>query len=187
MPVKSSFRFVLFVVVLLLSLVSVPCVAEATPKKVLSDKDIAAFAANHDRIENDLEALGSKYDNLISEPSGEASINASFAKIRATKVPTEVEAVLERNGLGKNGLEKIVVISYGYMTLMTEDSLVQEKEIVAANPSMKSYFDDLRKQIKDIKAGIHPDDLKLIAANKDKLSNALGTGDVNESGDYSEE
>lgn len=187
MSVKSSRLFTRCIAVLFLSLAAVPCVAQTNPKKVLSDRDIAAFAANHDRIESDLEALGSKYEDLVSGPSGDVSMSASFAKIRAAKVPAEVDAVFERNGLGKNGLEKIAVISYGFMVLMTEDTLAQEKDIVAANPSMKSYFDDLRKQIKDIKAGIHPDDLKLIAANKAKLSDALDVGDDVESGDDFEE
>ncbi len=150
----------------------------SAPKKVLTSKDIDIFVANYPAIEADFAALGDKYDKLL-EPemdmnmSMDDSFSSAVSRARATKVPAEISAILKKHGLGDNGFEKIMVISYGFMTLEWERAIDEQLSAPGMTPEMKSYMAGASEPVYEMKKTIHKDDLALISTKRTALSGVL--------------
>ncbi len=147
------------------------------PKKVLTAKDVDIFVAKYPAIEADFEALGDKYDDLLetdmSDPST-GSFGTAIAQVRATKVPAEIAAILKKHGLGENGFEKIMVISFGFVSLEMENAVKEQVNAPGMTPEMKSYMDGALMQVEEMKSSIHKDDLALIASKRAGIAEVLG-------------
>jgi hypothetical protein len=168
----------------ILALILLPCLclasfAQTAPKKILSSKDIDAFIANHAAIETDLEALGDKYDKYFDLPGVSPASNqggaipdmaAAINALRATKVPAEVQAIMQKRGMGDNGFEKYIVISYGFGALYLEKMLKMQSTAQAQTPEMKPYMDQAQQSVAQMKATVHSSDLALVSARIDDLA-----------------
>ena len=157
--------------------------AQTAPKKVLSAKDVDAFIANHAAIESDLEALGDKYDKYFNipgmdqedpqnaaAPGSVPDMSAAINALRATKVPAEVQAIMQKHGMGDNGFEKYIVISYGFGALYLEKMLKMQSTAQAQTPEMKPYLDQAQQSVAQMKATVHSSDLALVSARLDDLA-----------------
>ena len=153
--------------------------AQTAPKKILAAKDIDAFISNHAAIETDLEALGDKYDKYFDIPGAnpEASpagsvpdMAAAINALRATKVPEEVQAIMRKHGMGDNGFEKYIVISYGFGALYLEKMLKMQSASQARTPEMKPYMDQAQQSVAQMKATVDGSDLALVSARLDDLA-----------------
>lgn len=159
-------------VVVFVCLVAAGIAAQTAPKKILSGKDIDAFVSNFDAIERDFDALGDKYDEYFMTGSGQdaaASPSATIAMMRAKAVPEEVKAILKKHGLGDNGFEKMIVISAGFGALEMDSSIAAQEQEYADYPEMTTYLDAAKKQVAELKASIHKDDLSLLSARSSAL------------------
>jgi hypothetical protein len=153
--------------------------AQTAPKKILSAKDVDAFIANHAAIETDLEALGDKYDKYFDIPGVNPAPNqggavpdmaAEINALRATKVPAEVQSIMQKHGMGDNGFEKYIVISYGFGALYLEKMLKMQSASQAQTPEMKPYMDQAQQRVAQMKATVNSSDLALVSARLDDLA-----------------
>lgn len=170
---KKFLSFAVFVLVLC----SLSVAQTTAPKKVLTAKDIDIFVAKYPAIEADFEALGDKYDDLLDTDIGDPSLGsfgAAIAQARATKVPAEIAAILKKHGLGENGFEKIMVISFGFVSLEMENVVKEQVNAPGMTSEMKSYMDGALMQVNEMKASIHKDDLALIASKRAGIAEVLG-------------
>lgn len=179
--------------------------AQTAPQKILSAKDVDAFIANYAAIESDLEALGDKYDKYFDIPgltpaavsgatptqdqggaaspangpgTGIPDMAAAINALRATKVPSEVQAIMQKHGMGENGFEKYIVISYGFGALYLEKMLKMQCSAKTQTPEMKPYLDQAQQSVEQMKATVHSSDLSLVSARLDDLAAAFdGQGD----------
>jgi hypothetical protein len=142
--------------------------AQSAPKKVLSSKDIDAFAANFETLNGDLDALGDKYESVFAADEN-ATPAEILAKLRTTKVPPEIQSILKKNGLGENGFEKLMVITIGFSALEMESYLNDQQAQYGSSPEFQPYLDKGMTQVKELKAAIHADDLALLTAKHDVL------------------
>lgn len=142
--------------------------AQSAPKKVLATKDVEAFAANFETLNGDLDALGDKYESVFATDEN-ASPAEILAKLRATKVPSEIQDILKKNGLGENGFEKLMVITIGFSALEMESYLNDQQAQYGSSSEFQPYIDKGMTQVKDLKAAIHADDLALLTAKRDLL------------------
>jgi hypothetical protein len=154
--------------------VAVSLAAQTAPKKVLTGKDIDAFVANFDKIEEELEALGDKYDDYFKtgvepEDSQMPSPGKTIALMRAKEVPAEVKSVFKRHGLGDNGFEKMIVISAGFGALEMESAIKSQEQEYAEFPDMATYLEAAKSQVAELKSSIHKDDLSLVSSRADEL------------------
>jgi len=146
-------------------------------KKILTAKDVDVFVAKYPAIEADFEALGDKYDDLLSPDMDDTSamdFGSVIAQARATKVPAEITAILRKHGLGDNGFEKIMVITFGFMTLEWERVMNEQLSDPAMTPEMKSYMAGASEQVNEMKASIHKDDLALISSKRTGIAGIIG-------------
>lgn len=159
--------------------------AQTAPKKVLAPKDVDAFIANHAAIESDLEALGDKYDKYFDIPGvgpsaqqgaapsangGMPDMASAINTLRATKAPAEVQSIMQKHGMGDNGFEKYVVISYSFGALYLEKMLKMQSAAQAQTPEMKPYMDQAEQSVKQMKSTVHSADLSLVSARLDDLA-----------------
>lgn len=164
---KRSIAFA-FVALSLLFVAESSMFAQAAPKKVLSSKDVESFATNFEALNGDLDALGDKYDNLFATDEN-ASPSEILTKLRSTKVPQEIQAILKKNGLGENGFEKLMIITIGFSALEMETYLNEQQAQYGSSPEIQPYIDQGMTQVNELKAAIHKDDLALLAAKHDLL------------------
>jgi hypothetical protein len=145
--------------------------AQSEPKKVLSAKDVDGFITNYATIEADLDALGDKYAEFFNADtsSEEDDISKMIANTRALKVPDEIQAILKKDGLGDNGFEKFMVITFGFYAIYMEMNLDAEAFLSSEDPEMKAIYDEYMAMVNNMKDAIHKDDLKVIEARKDDL------------------
>lgn len=165
---KKPLFAVLSVVLTLLLVSQAALFAQSAPKKVLSTKDVEAFAANFETLNGDLDALGDKYESVFATDEN-ASPAEILAKLRATKVPSEIQDILKKNGLGENGFEKLMVITIGFSALEMESYLNDQQAQYGSSSEFQPYIDKGMTQVKDLKAAIHADDLALLTAKRDLL------------------
>ena len=165
---KKPLFAVLSVVLTLLLVSQAALFAQSAPKKVLSTKDVEVFAANFETLNGDLDALGDKYESVFATDEN-ASPAEILAKLRATKVPSEIQDILKKNGLGENGFEKLMVITIGFSALEMESYLNDQQAQYGSSSEFQPYIDKGMTQVKDLKAAIHADDLALLTAKRDLL------------------
>jgi hypothetical protein len=164
---KRSFAFA-FAALSLLFVAESSIFAQAAPKKVLSSKDVESFATNFEALNGDLDALGDKYDSLFATDEN-ASPSEILIKLRSTKVPQEIQAILKKNGLGENGFEKLMIITIGFSALEMETYLNEQQAQYGNSPEIQPYIDQGMTQVKELKAAIHKDDLALLESKHDLL------------------
>lgn len=156
---------------------------QAAPKKILTAKEVGSYIANKKAIEADLEALGDKYSEYFEDievESPEASNvdpAVAFADMRAMKIPAEIQAVMKKNGLGDNGYEKFLVITYGFGALYFERQIDAQLAGQTASPEMKPFIDQMKLAAAQMKAGVHSSDLALISARYDDLVAVMEAGE----------
>jgi hypothetical protein len=149
--------------------------AQAAPKKVLSAKDVDGFIKNYATIEADLEALGDKYADFFasSEDDNEEDIGKIIARTRSLEVPAEIQEVLKKNGLGENGFEKFMVITFGFYALYMESNLDGEAFLSSEDPEMKAIYDEYMTMVNGMKEAVHKDDLSLVESKEAELMAVL--------------
>jgi len=152
--------------ILLLTMASLS--AQTPPKKVLSSKDVDSFAANFEALNDDLDAVGGKYDDIFGSNENE-SPSQILAKLRTTKIPAEIQDILRKHGLGENGFEKLMTITIGFSALEMETYLNDQLAQYGSSPEVQPYIDQGMAQVKELKAAIHKDDLALLASKRDLL------------------
>ena len=165
----------------LLLLATASLSAQTPPKKVLSAKDIDSFAANFEALNADLDAVGGKYDDIFGS-DGNESPSQILAKLRATKIPAEIQDILRKHGLGENGFEKLMIITIGFSALEMETYLNDQRVQYGDSPDAQPYIDQGMAQVKELKAAISKDDLNLLASKRDLLyplmmNNTAGAAD----------
>lgn len=150
-----------------------PAFAETSPEKVLSPADITAYAANFTAIQEALDALGDKYDDLFPDvfdtEDENADLAASFRRLREVSPPAEITAIMKKNGLGDRGFVKFVVISYCVGISAMETAFDMYAAQYAGNAQMDTYLMESKKNMDAMKSAIHPADLALVAARQDEL------------------
>lgn len=151
--------FSLFVVLLCFGVLSF---AQSAPAKILSDTDIDVFIANFNTIDESMTALGDKYDDYYGDPEDPVLMLNEF---RSKKTPQEIQDIMIANGLGKNGMEKMLIITMGAGAFFMESMLFSEGIDLEANPEMQALVD----QINSLKTAIHADDLELIESRSDEI------------------
>ncbi len=170
----AALRFSLFC----LFLITLPSAyAQTAPEKVLSSADVSAYVANFQAIQDQLDALGDKYDDYFFDPfedeEDDADLAASFRRLREVKPPAEVEAIMRKNGLGDRGFLKFVIISYCTGIAFMEASYAGYAQEYGESPEMKSYMDTAMQNLAAMKAVIHPADLKLVSGRLNELAPLL--------------
>lgn len=170
----AALRFSLFC---LLALFLPSAYAQTAPAKVLSSGDVSAYVANFQTIQDQLDALGDKYDDYFFDPfedeEDDADLAASFRRLREVKPPAEVEAIMKKNGLGDRGFLKFVVISYCTGIAFMEASYAGYAAQYEESPEMMSYLEASMENLKAMKAVIHPADLKLVSSRLNELAPLL--------------
>lgn len=123
--------------------------AESLPKLGITDSDIRAFVKNYDKIEEALK----KYDSNSAKND--------------SQILAEVEDILEKNGIsGPNRVHKVVAITSGVSYEIAAQRI--NKEIDAATlKQLQAMGFDPYQAIKQLKAMVHPDDMKVITKNAD--------------------
>jgi len=145
------------------------------PTKVLAARDLDAFIANYAALDAALAGFGGKYDAWLDATAAESAsanpgeITESIARLRAAVPPAELAATFRRYGLGERGLEKYLVISYGFGALYFAQLMDAEFAGKAPEGELRSYVEESRRTFAAMRAAIHPDDLALIAARLDRL------------------
>lgn len=157
--------------------------AQAAPKKVLTAKEVGSFISNKTALEADLEALGDSYDEYFESAYGDSEESMStdpavaFAELRSIKIPSEVQAIMKKHGLGDNGFEKFIVITYGFAALYLEKQIDTQLAGQEITPEMKPYVEQMKLVASQMKQGIHTSDLSLISARYDELGKVLETNE----------
>jgi hypothetical protein len=148
---------------------------QSAPKKILSAREVGSFISEKSAIEEDLGALGNKYDDYFADmdagSTDEANPDplAAFGKLRAMKIPAEIQDVMKKHGLGDNGFEKYIVITYGFGALYLERQIDAQLTGQEITPEMKPYVDQMRLVATQMKAGVHASDINLISDRYDDL------------------
>jgi len=157
-----------FCTILLLCLISALAFAQTAQKQVLSEKDINGFITNYEHIMDAIDNLGDKYDYLFEgiDPNGGFE---SLIKMRSIKVPSEVQDILKKNGLGENGFEKVMVIIMGTGVILMEEDLESLTAEAGSDPKIAEYLNQARGGIKTLKDSINSKDLALITSKKNEL------------------
>jgi len=134
--------------------------AGGPPPKVLTQGLVDRFIADMPGLVKDFKALGDEY-NAQSEPAAggaqpgsPASLSNAFAAIRAD---SRARAILTRHGWQDSFWQVYTTILFGYMATMMDDAYTQSQQ-----PMMKQYADQYRTMV-------HPDDVALVAKNKDRI------------------
>lgn len=155
---------------------------QGAPKKILSAREVGSFIAEKSAIEADLESLGNKYDDFFEDMNPESpdeanpDPSAAIAKLRAMKIPAEIQAVMKKHGLGDNGFEKYLVITYGFGALYLERQIDAELAGQEITPEMKPYVDQMKLVATQMKAGVHSSDMSLISERYDDLFAVMDAG-----------
>ena len=149
--------------------------AQGAPKKVLSSGDINAFIVNFTAIETEIEALDGKFEEVLdsADIDDDTPVQESFSLMRNLKMPAEIEAVFEKNGLGANGFEKMIVITTGFNMLEMEEQMSMYVEQYQNVPEMEAYLEEIKKVTTDLRNSIHDDDYTLVKSRKADLSKAF--------------
>ncbi len=159
---------------LLLFFAAAPALAQTAPAKVLSPADVSAYASNFNAIQEEMDALGDKYDDYFPDAfdveDENADLSASFRRLRTLNPPAEIAAILKKNGLGNNGFEKFVVISYCIGIAAMESSFDLYAAQYAGNAEMMAYFEESKKNLEAMKGAVNPADLKLVASRLGELA-----------------
>jgi hypothetical protein len=149
--------------------------AQEAPGKVLSAGDLDAFIANFARFDAALARAGDKYDSYldisVSETAAEnpAAITAAITRLRSAVPPPELAGLMKKSGLGANGLEKYIVISYGFGALYFAKTMNEGFASTDLTPDLRVYVDENDRTFAAMRAAIHKDDLALIASRLDAL------------------
>jgi hypothetical protein len=149
--------------------------AQGTPAKVLSAKDLDAFIANYAALDAALARLGDRYDSYLDisvpETASEnpAAITESIARLRAAVPPPELSSLMKKYGLGANGVEKYIVISYGFGALYFAKTMNEGFAGKNLTPNLRVYIDENNRTFAAMRAAIHKDDLALIVSRLDAL------------------
>lgn len=157
--------------------------AQTEPKKVLSAEDVDAFIVNQVAIQTDLEALGDKYNDYFQLPEGDAETAAdgniadSINRLRSVKIPDEVQEIMRKHGLGDNGFEKYIVISYCFGALYFDQMINMRFSGQTLNPEMQAYMDQMKAGVEQMKASVHANDLALVSTRLADLAAVLGDGE----------
>ncbi|MDR3200885.1 MAG: hypothetical protein LBT68_05445 [Spirochaetales bacterium] len=156
--------------VLLFLCLSFSAFAQAQPKQVLSKADIDNFIKNFEAIQEVLDSNQAEFSSLQKEfdASEGAELTAALAKIRALAVSPRLSSGLSRLGLGNNGFEKVMLIFYGLVAVIIEQTF--QESAIAGQPEIAAM---IAEQVKPIKAAIHANDLSLISARAEELSPLL--------------
>lgn len=154
--------FSLFVVLFCFGAISF---AQSAPVKILSDTDIDTFIANFNTIDESMTALGDKYDDYDDYFGNSKDPVLMLNEFRSKKIPQEIQDIMVANGLGKNGMEKMLIITMGAGAFFMESMLFSEGIDLEANPEMQALVD----QINSLKTAIHADDLELIESRSDEI------------------
>jgi len=161
------------ITVLLLCAMAAAAFGAPAPKKVLSAKDIDSFIANYEAMTADFEAMDNQYEELFAPVEGE-TVSAMVTRFRSITVPSEIQAIMKKYGLGANGFEKMMVITLGYASLAMEDALAQLEATVTDQPEMAEYVTMYKDQLAEFKTVVHPDDIALLKARQADLALLLG-------------
>jgi len=168
-PVRSGLALALFSLFAFSS-----AVAQTTPEKVLTPADVTAYIGNFTDIQNELDALGDRYDQMFADPMGEqGDLAESFQRLRELDPPAEVAAIMEKNGLGDRGFLKFVVISYCVGITTMENAYDLYASQYAGNAQMTAYLGAMKQNVDAMKSAVHPDDLALVSANQADLAPLL--------------
>ena len=155
--------------VLALALVSTAVYAQAAPAKILTQNDIESFLSNFEQIQNEMEDLGDKYNDLFDSEDFESGVGLAIRSARALRMPAEIQAVFNRNGMGNNGFEKMLVITFAISSIEMQETIEENREMYSGIPEMEEYMKEFEQQILDIRSEIHADDLRLVTANRARL------------------
>ena len=138
--------------------------AQAQPRAVLSKADIDNFVKNYAAIDEVMSSLPSGDTDIKMDDNED--IGASVAKARNAKIPADASAKLARLGLGNNGFEKCIVISFGTTAVFSEEMF---KAFAESGLDMNEGGSDFMKNIAAMKAAIHINDYNLIKSRIDDL------------------
>lgn len=137
---------------------------EAAPRKLLSRSDVIAYRDNHEQIEEDLDAL--EDDDPAFAMAALAFMpgfgNAEYDELYGYAVPAKLDSIMRKNGMGSNGFQKFVVITWGAFIAASTVELQQQETMAALYPGMASMLEATRAIIKAYEQSIHPDDLQLV-------------------------
>lgn len=136
--------------------------AQSVPVKILNDADVDAFITNFNVIDESMTALGDKYDDYYGDAEDPVLMLNEF---RSKKTPQEIQDIMIANGLGNNGMEKMLIITLGAGAFFMESMLFSEGIDLEANPEIQV----LLEQINRLKSVIHADDLELIESRSDEI------------------
>jgi len=157
------------VAVFALALVSTAVYAQSVPAKILTQHDIDNFCSNFEQIQNELAQIGDRYNDLFASEDFEGGIGQSIRSARALTMPTEIQDLFSRNGLGSNGFEKMLVITFAISSIEMQKTVAEQREMYTDIPEIEEYMKDFEQQIHDIRSEIHADDLLLVSANYARL------------------
>ncbi len=157
-------------------LLAVPFFAQEAPLAVLSQADIDRFLSDFNAIDTEMNALGDKYEDLY-QTTPDDPIPVMIAKVRAVEVPAEISEIFTRHGLGTNGFEKVLVLTFAYSYYEMEKSLAQMAVEYAGDSELMAYLEEYKTQVALIKSAIHPSDLEVVEKNREALRAILSNED----------
>lgn len=167
----------IFALAILLLAAPIPALAQTAPEKILSPADVSAYAANFTAIQDELDALGDKYDEYFPDAfdseEDETDLTASIRRLRSVAPPAEIKAIMKKHGLGGQGFEKFVVISYCIGISAMETAYDMYASQYAGNAQMSAYLEEAKKNVEAMKSAVHPADLKLVASRQEELAPLL--------------
>lgn len=137
---------------------------DAAPKKLLSRSDVIAYRDNHEQIEEDLDAL--EDDDPAYAMAALSFLpgmgNAEFNTLYGYAVPTQLDTIMRKNGMGSNGFQKFVVITWAAFIAASTAELQEQEAMAALYPGMAPMLEASRAVLQAYKQAIHPDDLQLV-------------------------
>lgn len=163
----------LFSLSLLLFFVGVVAFTQTAPSKILNTSDIEVFIENHESIDASMNILDDYLDDYYGEFDGPKEM---IELIRIKKTPQEIQDITIANGLGPNGLEKMIVIILSVGAFNMEELFFSQG--LEMNDSFNSEYGSelqtIKEEIDSLKSSVHTDDLELIKSYYNKLINAMG-------------
>lgn len=153
-------------------------IAQNAPKQVLNEKDVDAFIVNYHELQAELNTLNEKYDYIFDTFGNEEDdeIDDSVTNLRelqSIKIPEEIQTIFIKHGLGSNGFEKMIVISYAYQAIEMKEQIALLQIQFKDNSEMQSYLDILNEENTSLSASLHKNDMTLIKARLEDLRNVF--------------
>ena len=148
-----------FIIVCLMTLLTIAVFAQNAPSAGLTDSDVTSFSKNFGTIKTELEKLGidvQDTDSVVEAKSAEAKVNS----------------ILNKNGIsGNNPVNKLKAIAFGYAVEQYEATMAEDPQ---AAQIMRSMGID---PIADVRKEVAPEDCKVVKKHLNELQKAFDEDD----------